>query len=119
MENIEFRKPYNLSQIIYVISKDIEKNGFKNTNFCLYTNEDEEIASSDLICYLDLNPSITDDDEEVYPDFVINESLEFFYDGQQFEDVLMNVLHQKKQASIDDFILGLNYYMEHDTFLDF
>lgn len=23
MENIEFRKPYNLSQIIYVISKDI------------------------------------------------------------------------------------------------
>lgn len=117
MENIEFRKPYNLSQIIYVISTDIEKNGFKNTNFCLYTNE-EEIASSDLICYLDLNPTITDD-EEVYPDFVINESLEFFYDGQQFEDVLMNVLHQKKQASIDDFILGLNYFMEHDTFMDF
>lgn len=25
MENIEFRKPYNLSQIIYVISTDIEK----------------------------------------------------------------------------------------------
>jgi len=68
MENIEFRKPYNLSQIIYVISKNIEKNGFKNTNFCLYTNEDEEIASLDLICYLDLNPTITDDDEEVYPD---------------------------------------------------
>lgn len=77
MEKIEFRKPYNLSQIIYVNSKDIEKNGFKNTNFCLYTNE-EEIASSDLICYLDLNPTITDDDEEVYPDFVINESLNSF-----------------------------------------
>lgn len=62
MGNIEFRKRYKLSQIIYVISKDIEKNGFKNTNFCLYINEDEEIANPDLICYLELNPTITDDD---------------------------------------------------------
>ena len=38
MENIEFRKPYNLSQIIYIISTDIEKNGFKIRSTALANN---------------------------------------------------------------------------------
>jgi hypothetical protein len=119
MEKFEFGKPYQLQQIIDIMSKDILKYGFSNTNFSLYSKNDNDIARPDLICYLELSPTITDDDEEVFPNFVIKESLVLFYYGQQFEDVLMNVSHQKKLATIDDYVAGLNYYMDLDTFKDF
>ncbi|WP_298479623.1 hypothetical protein [uncultured Maribacter sp.] len=96
----------------------MEKNGFSNENYNLYAKEFVEVADSDLICYLDVGPTITNEDEEVYSDFVIENSLELYYDGQQFEDVLSNVLHQKSDATIDIFISAVNYYDDNDTFLD-
>ncbi|WP_064965772.1 DUF7716 domain-containing protein, partial [Tenacibaculum ovolyticum] len=81
------------------------------------SEEDENITDINCTCYLESYPIISD--EEVYPDFVVEKSLELLYYGRQFEDVIMNVLHQKSEASIDEFILGLNYYTENDTFLDF
>lgn len=106
MKNLELRKPYQLQEIIDSISKDILDNGFTDANYCLYSNED--IAKLELLCYL-----------ELYPDFVKEKSLKLFYYGQQFEDVLINVSNQKGSASINDYIEGLNYYMKHDTFMDF
>ena len=117
MKNLELRKPYQLQQIIEAISENIHKNGFTNSNFCLYANDD--IIKPELICYLDSYPIISDDDEEIFPDFVKEKSLSLLYYGEQFEDVLMNVSSQKDSASINDYINGLNYYMKHDTFMDF
>jgi hypothetical protein len=117
MSGLELRKPYQLQQVIDVISKDIHKNGFTNTNFCLYSNDD--ILKPELICFLESSPTISDDDEEIYPDFIIKKSLDLLYYGQQFEDVLMNVLVQKNNAAIDDYILALDYYSKHDSFEDF
>jgi hypothetical protein len=117
MDGLELRKPYQLKQIIDVMSKDIHKNGFTNTNFCLYANEN--ILKPELTCYLESSPTISDDDEEIYPDFIIKESLNLLYYGQQFEDVLMNVSEQNNDATIDDYILALDYYSKHDTFKDF
>lgn len=117
MKNLELRKPYRLQEIIDSISKDILDNGFTDANYCLYS--DEDIAKPELLCYLELYPIVTDEDEELYPDFVKEKSLKLFYYGQQFEDVLINVSSQKGSASINDYIEGLNYYMNHDTFMDF
>lgn len=117
MKSLELRMPYQLQQIIKAISKEIHENGFTNTNFCIYANED--ILKPELICYLDLSPTISDDDEEVYPLFIRKKSLGLLYYGQQFEDVLMNVLEQKNDATIDDYILALDYYSKYDTFRDF
>lgn len=114
MKSLELRKPYQLQQVIDVISKEIHKNGYTNANFCLYSYED--ILKPELICYLELSPIISDDDEEIYPTFIRIKSLELLYYGQQFEDVLMNVLKQKNDATINDYILALDYYSKHDTF---
>lgn len=117
MNELELRKPYQLQQIIDLISKEIEKNGLTNKNFCLYANED--ILKPDLICYLESYPAVSDDDEEIYPIFIRKESLNLLYYGQQFEDVLMNVLGQKDNPSINDYILALDHYCIHDTFKNF
>lgn len=117
MKNLELRTPYELRHIIDVISASIRKTGFTNKNFCLYANEG--ILKPELICYLELYPTISDDDEEIYPNFVIKQSLSLLYDGQQFEDVLMSVSEQKNDATTDDYILALEFYSKNDTFKDF
>ena len=117
MKELELRKPYRLQEIIEIVSKNIANNGFTDSNYCLYSNEGT--AQLNQLCYLELYPTIDDNDEEVYPDFVRDKSLDLFYYGQQFEDVLMSVFDQKETASINDYIDALNYYMENDTFMDF
>lgn len=112
MKELEFQKEITLGQLI----DDITKNGFKSDNFCLYTKEYTSIADENLIVYLERYPTI-DDDEEQYPNYVTNNGLELFYYGEQFEDVLTNILHQKKNATVGDFISGLNYYLDNDAFM--
>ncbi|HIF4459271.1 TPA: DUF7716 domain-containing protein, partial [Salmonella enterica subsp. enterica serovar Infantis] len=53
-----------------------------------------------------------------YPEFVINNSLELFFYGDQFLDVLRNISTQKENPSMEDFIAGLNFYLENDNFID-
>ena len=69
------------------------------------------------MCYLEISPAISDDDKEVYPNFVVKEFLELLYYGEQCEDVLMNVLAQKENSTINEYIPALDYYSKYDTFM--
>lgn len=113
MKELQFQREIILSQLI----DDITKNGYKSNNFCLYTKGYISVAEKNLIVYLESYPKINDDDEEQYPSYVVSNGLELFFYGEQFEDVLANILHQKKNATIDDFISGINYYMNNDAFI--
>ncbi|WP_320713238.1 hypothetical protein [Enterobacter cloacae] len=73
MSRLEYRKAYGLDVLIYEIMS-----GSTLDNFCVYTKEYEAFAKEELVCYLDNYPVISDDDEEVYPDFVVENSLELF-----------------------------------------
>ena len=115
MNKLIFQKEYKLSQLII----DITKNGYQNDNFCLYTKEDTSFATENLIVYLEEYPGVSDNDEDEYPDFVMHHELELFFYGQQFEDVLTSALSEKKNASVEDFIAGLNYYLNNDAFITF
>lgn len=115
MKELDFQKEYKLSQLI----TDITVNGYQSNNFCLYTKEYTSSATENLVVYLERYPTISDDDEEEYPDFVVQHNLELFFYGEQFEDVLRSALNQKRQASIEDFIAGLNYYLDNDAFITF
>lgn len=125
MNKIKIREPYRLEELVIIVSDAIIAEGldqnldYEEMDFCLYTRGGhDEPASTDLICYPEHYPDVNDEDEEIYPDFVVTEKLRFFYSGEQFEDVVHNVLFQKRQPSMEEFIKGLNYYMEHDSFLD-
>jgi hypothetical protein len=135
-KKLELNKPYKLGEIISVAIKFItnehylEKimdrytfrsrtDSFVNSDyFYLYTKEKRENIQLDTVCYLDQGPSVTDEDEEIYPDFVLKEMLEIFCSGDLFSDVISNVLYQKEQASMDEYLAALKYYLDHDCFLD-
>lgn len=113
MSQLEYRKTYGLDGLIYKIMG-------RNTlgNFCVYTKEYEAFAKEELVCYLDNYPVISDDVEELYTDLVVENSLELFFYGQQFIDVLHNISIQREKPSVEDFISGLNFYLENDNFIE-
>ncbi|CAH3391125.1 MULTISPECIES: DUF7716 domain-containing protein [Enterobacter] len=113
MNRLEYRKAYGLDGLIYKIM-----GGCTLDNFCVYTKEYEAFAKEKLVCYLDNYPVISDDDEELYPDFVVENSLELFFYGEQFIDVLHNISIQREKPSVEDFISGLNFYLENDNFIE-
>ena len=64
MKELELRKPYRLQEIIEIVSKNIANNGFTDSNYCLYSNEGT--AQLNQLCYLELYPTIDDNDELLY-----------------------------------------------------
>lgn len=130
MSKVELRKPYKLSELIEIASKDywvINPGGMGSKHLCpdtglydlvLYTYKFEEIAFADLNCYLEEPPEVTDEYEEIFPDFVIQKGLVPLCSGELFESVIEGAFDQKLQPSMKEFIDSLNYYREYDSFLD-
>lgn len=124
MNKIKMNEPYKLSELVselanMITAKGLDENlDYENTDFCLYTKGYKDFASADTICYLENYPDVNDEDEEIFPDFVVKENLKLFYSGEDFEDVVHNILFQRDQPTMEEFINGLNYYREHDSFLD-
>ncbi|MBX9335725.1 hypothetical protein K5M56_31340, partial [Serratia marcescens] len=100
MKELEYMTPYRLEDLIIKIVQE----GYIKDNFCLYTKEYEAIATLELTCYLERYPEVSDDDEEVYPDYVEQNELELFFYGDQFMDVLRSALNQKPSATVDEII---------------
>jgi hypothetical protein len=125
MEKLEMRVPYKLSMVVDIVVKNIKENGIYNElnyeemAFYLYTKEYEKSVTSDAICYLDDIPDIDDDDNEIYPPFVVNERLEVFLSGENLENVIGSVLHQKIEPSMNELVEAINYYNERDAFIQF
>jgi len=130
MSKVELRRPYKLSELIEIASKDfwaVNPGGMDSKCLCpdtglydldLYTNKFEELLFADLICFLEEPSEVTDEDEEIFPDFVLQEGLVPLYAGDMFESVIEAAFYQKLQPSMKEFIDSLNYYREYDSFLD-
>lgn len=116
MDNLKSEKPYTLGFIIKQVSQQIQVHGFSNENYCIYSKS--ENIQWDQLCFIDKYPEIKND-EEVYPDFVQKENLELLYYGEQFEDILLNVMDQISIPSEKDYIEALIFFMENDEFKDF
>ena len=116
MKNLSYGKPYPLRKVIEEIALIVKEGEFSDWNYDLYSDSEPEILDAELQCYLEEGPSISDDDEEQYPDFVTRNNLNWIYSGQQLEDVIMNAYSQNPKATTLQIIEGLNYYSKFDTF---
>lgn len=86
-------------------------------DFCLYGKEDGELAL-DRPYWVSEYPDVVED-RDVYPMDVAKQDLQLVYYGEQFLDVLSVVLEEKPDASPQDLVEALNYYLQHDNFMPF
>ncbi|AOR62950.1 hypothetical protein [Pectobacterium wasabiae] len=110
------KEKVKLSDFIVLAKKDIK---IIKEDFCLYCENSDKPLSQDMWCYVDEYPTGDDNGNDVFSDFVVNNDLELLYYGEQFIDVINNVLMQEDEPDIYIIIEALNYYMENDNFLDF
>ena len=86
-------------------------------DFCLYGNDEGDLALDSLYLVSDY-PDVVDD-KDVYPVEVVERNLNLVYYGEQLIDVLIVALDEKPDASLQDLVDALNYYNRNDTFMLF
>ncbi|MCY7076750.1 hypothetical protein MK424_01935 [Streptococcus oralis] len=86
-------------------------------DFCLYGNDEGDLALDSLYLVSDY-PDVVDD-KDVYPVEVVEKNLNLVYYGEQLIDVLIVALDEKPGASPHDLVDALNYYNWNDTFMPF
>ena len=91
----------------------------KTLHFCVYGAQDSSTITLQTLCVIEAFPLITDDDEEIYPDFVVHHRLEFWFSDELLEDVVMSALHHNPSLTDSELVEAIGYYAEHDCFMNF
>lgn len=116
---MERKKDLKLGDIITSICTLYKTDGetavYIDNGWCIYSSENE--ITSETICYVDDYPDFDDDDNEIYPDYIVNNNLELLYRDEIIQDVIITCLKQKNNATIDEIVRALFYYEEYDNFL--
>ena len=103
----------SLEQII----KQMRVDKLVSDDFCLYAKEYGELRINSLYWVSDY-PDVVED-SDVYPTDVVERDLQLVYYGEQLLDVLSVALEEKLDASLQDLVDALNYYNQHDIFMNF
>ncbi|MDO5105932.1 hypothetical protein [Capnocytophaga sp.] len=125
MKMLSLQKKYTIAQVIEFYLKE-QNSSEKSMDFDyvdLFSEQALTTIEKDSFCYLDepLNDDLIDEDEnpEGYSDFVLKNNLEMLCSGEILGSVICNTLHQNENASIQDMIDNLNFYIKNDTFKTF
>lgn len=87
-------------------------------DWCLYV-ADMELTLASECCIADF-PEVDDDtDEETYPDFAIENEMDGCLLPELVQDVVLSALEQKNDATNEEILEALNYYLDNDCFMEF
>ena len=112
---------YTIENFIEIVKEKKERSEKHDPEFLYFVyceqDQDSEIKPAMTIYVGDVS-QVSDDYLEMYPDFVEKLGLSKIYSSQNFQDVVDLAVSQKQTVSNDELIECLNYYNEHDDFLD-
>lgn len=112
---MKFREPLEFQEILRIIREGQDK----GVSYCIYSKiSDSNDLRLNTICYIDDYPEITDDDEEIFSDFVMDNSLNLLFREELVQDVISNVLHQKASATEQEILDSISYYSKNDSFMN-
>lgn len=92
---------------------------YDDSGWCVYVGE-EDIEGIDLdsMCYIDEYPDITEDNEEIMPEFILEKGFEFAYRDEMLQDVIISALGRKKDITNEELMEAIDYYDNYDTFME-
>ena len=122
---LEINKFYEIWELIELIKKKFDREFYDNgkekyiaeNKYSIYISENNKLKENTLI-YVGKPVEIDDNDNEIYPNVVLKNNLEFYYSCETLQDVIDLAFSQKSEASIEEIIKCLNFYSDNDTFLD-
>ncbi len=90
----------------------------KTLTYCVYGKGASNQITLETDCIIDEYSEITDDDEEVFPERITKNNLEFWFADELLEDVTFNALKQKASATNKEILKAIKYYNERDSFMN-
>lgn len=97
---------------------DFLKTQKKNLTYCVYGKGSSDQATLETDCVIDEYSEITDDDEEIFPERITQNDLEFWFTDELLEDVTFNALKQKTSVTNEEILKTIKYYNARDSFMD-
>lgn len=114
-----YRTPITIRELIKTISAEYDEDDENyDESYCVYGETVSENIFLDSICYLDDYAEITDDDKEVFSDFVIKNKLELWYRDELIQDVISSELEKNPKATDERILEAIKYYNKHDAFME-
>lgn len=78
--------------------------------------KDAEIEKTTVCCISD-SIEVTDDYEEVFPPFALENDMELYVSDETVVDVITSYLMKNRRPTIEQLIDAINYYLENDCFI--
>ena len=82
-----------------------------------YIYESDDNLSLSTPCCIASRPEFDENDEEIFPDFAIENNMDYSIMPELVTDVVINALNQKKDATEEELLKALNHYLDADTFI--
>ncbi|OXB09722.1 hypothetical protein B0A81_06215 [Flavobacterium plurextorum] len=113
-------KTWVLSDFIKFVQekKDRSQNYNAAYYYDIYTADNNESLSAETIIYVGETVEVDDNANEIFPNIVTEMNYWFEYSCSNFQDVIDLATTQNSNVTIYKLIECLNYYSQHDTFLD-
>ena len=90
---------------------------YQEDDWHIYEVGDEERLLT-TVCCVTAPPDFDEETgEEIIPEFALEHGMRASILPEIFQDVMINVLEQKRDAANEEILRALNYYMKKDTFL--
>lgn len=112
-------KKFELSQLILIedLIEFVKARKDRTIYYDVYSKNGDDFFPEETV-FVDSSVQVDDDDKEIYPSAVLNRKFRFAYSGEQFQDVVDLAVKQKPNVTSFEIIKALNYYSEHDAFMD-
>jgi hypothetical protein len=113
-------KTWILSDFIKFVQEKKDRSPNYNANYYydIYAPDNDDQLSPEIIIYVGNTVEVDDDNHETFPQAVTEMNFWIKYSCDNFQDVIDLATKQNPNISISKVVECLNYYNEHDTFLD-
>lgn len=114
-------KYYSIEDFIEIVKqkKDRSEKYDPTYHYEIYCASDkDDVIIQGMAIYVGDGSTVDGNYIETYPEFVSLFKLSPFYSSENFQDVIDLAFNQKKTVSSREIIDCLNYFSEHDDFLD-
>ena len=114
---VKYEQGLTLAELIQLAREGADTKGDESYYFVYGRGE---LSDADLTteCFPAAYPEVTDDDDEIDPEFVSRNQLERWFRDENLQDVVLNATHQNPTVSDAVILAGLKHYLAHDCFMD-
>lgn len=105
-----------IKEIKEMYLQDGDASFYKNAGWCVYAKDSSLNLKSE--CFVLQYPEIDDDNNEILPEFAVQNKLEFVYRDEMLQDVVAAAVDEDEDISDQKLLKAIKYYDENDCFMD-